>query len=119
MRDFRQLRVWEDAHNLTIEIYQATRYFPKEELFSLTNQIRRASASIGSNIAEECGRGGNKEFAHFLQIAVGSSYELDYQILLAKDLEYIDNTLYAELNNEISSLQKQLVALLQKVRATN
>lgn len=119
MRDFRQLRVWEIAHNLTLKIYKSTKEFPKEELYSLTSQIRRSCSSVPTNIAEGCGRGGNKEFAHFLQIAVGSSYELDYQILLAKDLEYIDNTLYAELSNEISSLQKQLVALLQKVRATN
>lgn len=119
MRDFRQLRIWELSHNLTLKIYRVTKDFPKEELYSLTNQIRRSCSSIPTNIAEGCGRGGNKEYAHFLQIAVGSSYELDYQILLAKDLEYIDNKAHAELSNEISSLQKQIVALLQKVRATN
>jgi len=117
MRDFRQLRIWELSHNLTLKIYRITKDFPKEELFSLTSQMRRSSSSIPTNIAEGCGRGSNSDYARFLQIAVGSSSELDYQILLAKDLEYIDNTLYAELNNEISSLQRQLVALLQKVRA--
>ncbi len=117
MRDFRQLRIWELSHNLTLKIYRITKGFPKEELFSLTSQMRRSSSSIPTNIAEGCGRGSNSDYARFLQIAVGSSSELDYQILLAKDLEYIDNTLYAELNNEISSLQRQLVAFLQKVRA--
>lgn len=119
MRDFRQLRIWELSHNLTLKIYRITKGFPKEELFSLTSQMRRSRSSIPNNIAEGCGRGSNNDYARFLQIAVGSSYELDYQILLAKDLEYIDNKTHAELSNEISSLQKQIVALLQKVRATN
>lgn len=119
MRDFRQLRIWELSHNLTLKIYRITKGFPKDELFSLTSQMRRSSSSIPTNIAEGCGRGSNNDYARFLQIAVGSSYELDYQILLAKDLQYIDNTIYIELSNEISSLQKQIVALLHKVRATN
>jgi four helix bundle protein len=119
MRDFRQLKVWEKSHSLTLRIYQITKSFPREEVFSLTSQMRRACSSIPMNIAEGCGRGTSKEYAHFLQIAVGSSYELDYQILLAKDLDYVDNANYTELNGEISSLQKQLVSLLQKVRATS
>lgn len=90
MRDFRQLRVWEDAHRLTLKIYKITKEFPKEELFALTNQLRRASTSIGSNIAEGCGRGSNKDYAHFLQMTIGSAFEVDYQLLLAKDLSYID-----------------------------
>jgi four helix bundle protein len=118
MRDFRQLKVWEKAHTLTLRIYQVTKDFPKEEIYSLTSQIRRSCSSIPTNIAEGCGRGTNKEYAQFLQIAFGSSYELDYQILLAKDLNYIDNAIYVELNGELSSLQKQLASLLQKVRAT-
>jgi four helix bundle protein len=77
MRDFRQLRVWEDAHSLTLTIYQITQNFPKEELFALTSQMRRASSSEPTNIAEGCGRETSKDYAHFLQIAVGSSFELD------------------------------------------
>jgi four helix bundle protein len=119
MRDFRQLQVWEQSHQLTLKIYQLTKCFPKEELYSLTNQIRRSCSSIPTNIAEGRGRGSNKEFAHFLQIAVGSAYELDYQILLAKDLQYIDNVSYLELSNEVSRLQRQILALLQKVRAAS
>ena len=116
MRDFRQLRVWEDAHNLTIEIYQATKDFPKEELFALTNQIRRACVSIGSNIAKGCGRGSNKEYANFLQIALGSAFEIDYQMLLAKDLQYIESEKYLFLSEKIASVKRQLASLLQKVR---
>ena len=87
MRDFRQLRVWEESHLLVLSIYEVTKEFPKEELFTLTNQIRRSSSSIPTNIAEGCGRETSKDYAHFLQVALGSAFELDYQILLAKDLK--------------------------------
>lgn len=78
MRDFRQLRVWEDSHQLALEIYKITKSFPKEELFALTSQIRRASVSIASNIAVGCGRGSNKDYANFLQMALGSAFKVDY-----------------------------------------
>src|SRR5215203_4799039 len=116
MRDFRQLRVWEDAHQVTLEIYKITKDFPKEELFALTNQLRRACASIPSNIAEGCGRGSNKDCAHFLQIAMRSAYEVDYQLLLAKDLTYIDTKNYSLISEKVATLKRQLAALLQKVR---
>ena len=116
MRDFRQLRVWKDAHQITLEIYQITKNFPKEELFALTSQIRRASASISSNIAEGCGRGSNKDYAHFLQIAMGLTFEVDYQLLLAKDLKYIDPESYLLLSGKIDVLKRQLAMLLHKVR---
>lgn len=116
MRDFRNFKIWEISHQLTLKIYRITKQFPKEEIYALTSQIKRSSYSIPTNIAEGCGRGSNKEFAHFLQIAIGSAYELDYQILLAKDLDYINEEMYQELNKEISSLQKQIAALLKKVR---
>lgn len=116
MRDFRQLRVWGDAHQLTLEVYKLTKNFPKEELFALTNQLRRASASIGSNIAEGCGRGSNKDYAHFLQIAIGSAFEVDYQMLLARDLAYINDENYKITSEKIDSLKRQLASLLQKVR---
>lgn len=116
MRDFRQLRVWEDAHQITLEVYKLTKTFPKEELFALTNQLRRASVSIGSNIAEGCGRGSNKDYAHFLQMAIGSAFEVDYQIYLAKDLAYISDENYKIISGKIDSLKRQLASLLQKVR---
>ncbi len=117
MRDFRELKIWEASHLLTLKVYRITKQFPKEETYALTSQVRRSSSSIPTNIAEGCGRGTNKEFAQFLQIAMGSAYELDYQILLARDLEYIDKKIYSELSGEITSLQKQIAALLIKVRA--
>lgn len=116
MRDFRQLKVWEQSHKLTLRIYEVTKTFPCEELFAITNQIRRASSSIPANIAEGCGRGGNKEYAYFLQIATGSIFELDYHILLAHDLKYLDSVSYKELDDEIQSLKRQLTVLLRKVR---
>ena len=119
MREFRQLRVWEDAHQLTLEIYKITKAFPKEELFALTNQLRRASAYIPSNIAEDCGRGSHKDYAHFRQIALGSLFEVDYQLVLAKDLSYLDAESYSAANEKITVLKKQLASLLQKVRAAS
>jgi four helix bundle protein len=87
MKDFRNLKVWERAHELTLELYRMTGRFPREELFGLTSQIRRCCASIGANIAEGCGKRGNAEFQRFLQIASGSASELDYHLLLAHDLK--------------------------------
>lgn len=83
VKDFRDLRVWERAHRLTLEIYRITAEFPRYELYGLTSQIRRCSASIGANIAEGCGKRGNNEFPRFLQIASGAASELDSQLLLA------------------------------------
>ncbi len=116
MRDFRQLRVWEDSHRLTLDIYRITNRFPKEELFSLTGQIRRSVVSIPSNIAEGCGRGTNKEYAQFLQIAMGSASELDYQFLLSRDLGYLNASNYERINDKIIRVKRQLVALIRKVR---
>jgi four helix bundle protein len=86
MKDFRDLQVWERAHQLTLQVYKVTGSFPLEERFGLTSQIRRWSASIGTNIAEGCGKRSNSEFQRFLQIASGSASELDDHFLLARDL---------------------------------
>ena len=89
MQSFRKLKVWEKAHAVTLDIYHASRSFPKDELYGLTSQMRRASASIGANIAEgPCGKG-DCEFGRFLQIAMGSSSELEYHLLLARDLKLL------------------------------
>jgi len=117
MRDFRQIRVWEKAHQLTLEIYKVTAQFPKEELYGLTSQLRRASASIAANIAEGFGRGGNVELARFLQIAIGSAYEVEYHILLAKDLGLISKEPNELLEVHIIEIKRMLAALLLKVRA--
>jgi four helix bundle protein len=89
MKDFRKLTVWQKAHAMVLSSYKATAGFPKHELFGLVSQIRRCSSSIPANIAEGCGRIGNSELHRFLQIACGSSNELEYHFLLARDLGYI------------------------------
>ena len=116
MRDFRQIQVWEKAHQLTLEIYQVTARFPKEELYGLTSQLRRAAASIAANIAEGFGRGGDVELARFLQIAMGSAYEVEYHILLAKDLAIITKEVNDRLQAHIVEVKRMLAALLIKVR---
>jgi four helix bundle protein len=89
LRNFRELKVWEKSHRLTLEVYQATTGFPREEMYGLTSQIRRASASIPANIAEGRGRSGVAELARFLHIATGSASELDYHLMLARDLGFL------------------------------
>ncbi len=83
MRDFRQIQVWENAHFLTLNIYKETRVFPKDELYGITSQLRRASSSIAANIAEGFGRGGDIELARYLQMSLGSAYEVEYHLLFA------------------------------------
>ena len=90
MQDFRDLNVWQKSHQLTLQIFQHTRYFSKEELYGITSQIRRASSSsIPTKVAEGCGREGGRDFARFLQIAMGSATEVEYLILLCKDIQLL------------------------------
>ena len=119
MRDFRRLQVWSRSHDLTLRIYELTSQFPREEIYGLTSQIRRASASIPTNIAEGCGRDSSAEFARFLQIAMGSTSETEYLTLLAHDLKYLNDDQYVELIDTIVSLKKMLTALLRNVRTEN
>lgn len=117
MRDFRQIRVWVKAHELALEIYRTTASFPREELYGLTSQMRRSSASIPANIAEGYGRGGNAELARFLQMGMGSAYEVEYHALLARDLFLVDAIAYERLQNRIVEVKRMLAALLVKVRS--
>ena len=115
MKDFRDLKIWERAHQLTLRVYKVSAQFPREELFGLISQMRRCSASIGANIAERCGKRGNNEFQRFLQIASGSASELEYHLLLARDLHFLSESDYLEMKNELSALRKMLTSLLQKI----
>lgn len=117
MRDFRQIKVWAKAHGLTLEIYKTTATFPREELYGLTSQLRRASASIAANIAEGFGRGGNVELARFLQIGMGSAYEVEYHSLLARDLGLVNAETHRRLENQIIEVKRMLAALLAKVKS--
>jgi four helix bundle protein len=117
MKDFRNLKVWEKAHQFTLKIYKVTEDFPREELYGLTSQIRRACVSIPTNIAEGCVRSPDADFSRFLYIAVGSTSELEYLILLSMDLKIIKNELHLELNNEINEIKKMLSSMIQKLKA--
>ncbi len=115
MKDFRTLTVWQEAHGLTLAIYEASRRFPKEELYGLTSQMRRCSASIAANIAEGCGRQGDGELQRFLGIAAGSASELDYHLILAKDLGLLAQSEYKRLAGSLVVLRRRLSAFINKV----
>lgn|ERR1035438_7310821 len=117
MKDFRDSKVWERALLLTLSVYKVTATFPRDEHFGLTSQVRRCSASIGANIAEGCGKRGNGEFQRFLQIASGSASELDYHLLLARDLGFLGDDEYKNLLQDLMQMRRMLTALLQKVNA--
>src|SRR5213594_2055511 len=117
MRDFRELKVWEKAHNLTLAVYKATASFPKDELYGLTSQIRRSCASIAANIAEGCGRSGEAELARFLHIALGSASALEYHLLLTRDLAFLGHKDYEHLANEVTEVKRMLTSFIQKLNA--
>jgi four helix bundle protein len=115
MEDFKDLKVWAKAHQLTLAIYRSTRTFPKDEMYGLTSQIRRASASIGANIAEGCGRRSDPEMKRFVQIARGSANELEYHLLLARDLHYLAVEEFTVLEATLLEIQRMLTALTQRL----
>ena len=113
--DFKDLKVWNKAHETTLRVYRVTRQFPKDELYGLTSQIRRAAASVGANIAEGCGRRSDGEMARFLQIARGSAVELEYHLMLARDLALLPATVYSELEHQVDEVQRMLTSLIQRI----
>jgi len=117
MKDFRSLKVWEKAHTLILSIYKSTQEFPKQELYALTNQIQRAAVSIPANIAEGCGKDSDAELKRFFLIAMGSSSELEYLLLLAHDLGYLQENIYRSMQNELVEIRKMLNAFIQKLKA--
>ena len=118
MGDFKKLAVWEKSHRLTLRLYSATSTFPKSEMFGLTSQIRRAAASIGANLAEGCGRHRDTEFGRFLLISVGSASELEYHLILARDLSFLTAESYESLQKDLNEIGRMLVALNDRVRGT-
>ncbi|MBN2118998.1 MAG: four helix bundle protein [Anaerolineales bacterium] len=116
MKDFHQLKVREKSHQLALAIYKATKEFPKEELYGLTSQIRRSSMSIPTNIAEGCGRNTDADFARFLQIAMGSASETEYQLLLSCDLGFLSKDQYDKLNIDTTEVKRMLASLLKTIR---
>lgn len=117
MRNYKDLKVWEKAHLFALEIYKTSKGFPKEEQFNITSQIRRASISIPTNIAEGCGKFSNKDFGNFLQIALGSSNEVEYLVLFSHELGLLDKKLFETFSREIGEIKGMLISLIKKVRA--
>jgi four helix bundle protein len=119
MRNFREIGAWHKGHELTLNIYKATQDFPKEELYGLTSQMRRSAASIPANIAEGCGKDSDVELARYMQIAMGSARELEYHLLLAKDLNFMDMAAYNQLNTATIEVKKMLASFIKRIRDDN
>ena len=115
MKDFRTLNVWQKSHKLAVMIYQETKKFPKEEVYGITSQIRRAIVSIPTNLAEGCGRGSDRDFAKFAQIAFGSANESEYLILLSNELGFIDRADSDELTEKVTEIKRMLTSLIKNL----
>jgi four helix bundle protein len=115
MRDFTKLNCWQRSHQLTLKIYSITKSFPKDELFGLTSQMRRSSSSTSTNIAEGCGRSSNPQLKRFFDFAAGSISELQYQLILSKDLSYISESIFKELNIETIEIRKMIYSYVAKL----
>lgn len=114
MRDFKELQVWQKAHRFALDVYHHGQGFPAEERFGLTAQLRRAAVSAASNIAEGCGREGDRELARYLSIAAGSASEAEYQILLARDLGYVSQEAHRQLDAQVNEVKKMLNGFIKE-----
>jgi len=114
MQNYKELKVWQKSHAFILKVYEITKSFPKDELYSLTNQLRRAASSVPTNIAEGCGKNSNNELAHFLNISLGSSNETEYFSILSKDLKYLSENIFIELEDNINEIKAMLISLIIK-----
>lgn len=117
MQNYKDLKVWGKAHSFTLTIYEVSKSFPKEEIYSLTSQLRRAASSIPASIAEGCGKNSQTEFAHYLNISLGSANEAEYFLILAKDLNFLPNENFEQLFILINEIKAMLISLVTKVRS--
>ena len=115
MRNYRDLQVWTKAHLLTLELYRISRAFPREEIYGLTSQVRRAASSIGANLAEGCGRRTSNELARFVRIAMGSASELDYHLVLCHDLGFLKAADYEHSAKGLTEVRKMLTSFLSRI----
>ncbi|MGC4129455.1 MAG: four helix bundle protein [Bergeyella sp.] len=115
MRDYKKYDIWKISHLLSLEIYELTKTFPKEEIFGLTSQIRRAATSSTINIVEGCGRGSDEDFKRFLRNASGSAFEVEYILLLSKDLGYISEEKFLEITPKSEELKMKISKLIIKL----
>ncbi len=111
MKNFKDLKVWEKSHKVVLRVYELTTSFPKEEVYGLVTQMRRSASSIPTNIAEGCGRGSDSQFAYFLNIALGSASELEYQIILSNDLRFVSDGNCQIILDELIEVKKMLSKL--------
>jgi four helix bundle protein len=118
MSHFRKILVWQKSISLVTKIYKSTSYFPKEEIFGLTSQIRRSSISIPSNIAEGAGRESTKDFLRFLYISMGSIFEMQTQLEIAKNITYIKEEEFNHLYEDSREIERMLVSLIRKLKST-
>ncbi|NQY31194.1 MAG: four helix bundle protein [Flavobacteriaceae bacterium] len=116
MRDFKKYDIWKLSHQLTLDVYLVSKSFPKEEIYGIVSQIRRASTSIPTNISEGCGRDSDAEFNRFLTIALGSASEVEYLLILSKDLNYIDSNSFIQLDENINIIKRKIYSLKQKLK---
>ena len=115
MRNFRNLSIWQKSHSLALKIYSLTKSYPQHEVFGLVSQMRRAASSIPTNIAEGCGRNTNPDFKRFLIISAGSASELEYQFILSKDLEFISESTFIEMERDIIEIKKMIFAFIKNI----
>ena len=116
MRNFRNYEVWKDGVEFSAQVYQLTEQFPKKEMYALCDQLQRASVSIPSNVAEGCSRKSQNEFAHFLEISLGSSYEIETQMEIAHILKYVTDNQYENTLEKVQSIEKKLTNLINTIR---
>src|SRR5215212_4099053 len=119
MQDFRNLKVWQKAHALTLAVYRETRNFPSDEKFGITSQLRRSCASIPANLAEGCARGGDIDFARFVNVAAASASETDYHLLLARDLQYLEEPVYHALFEQLTEIKRMLNSFERTLRSNS
>lgn len=116
MKDFKSLKIWQKGIKLVVDIYKSTKEFPQEELYGLTSQMRRSAISIPSNIAEGSGRNSDKDFNRFLDISLGSSFELETQIIIARKLEFLSDEEFLNLSDKVQEEQKMITGLQKSLK---
>lgn len=116
MKNFKNLKVWQIGIELVVNIYKSTDVFPKEEIYGLTSQIKRSAISVPSNIVEGSGRGTKKEFNHFLDIALGSTFELETQLIIANKLNFLSDQNFEKLNVQLDEEQKMIIGLQKSLK---
>jgi four helix bundle protein len=115
LRNYRDLQVWDKAHKLTLDLYRVSREFPREETYGITSQLRRAAVSVGANLAEGCGRRTSNELARLVKIAMGSASELDYHLLLCRDLGFMNEGDFTRTSSDLTEVRKMLTSFLNRV----